>query len=150
MLFDTARQTLEEITGTDLKIVNTSSDRSTRGDIEKVAYLENIGDENQTRYDTRQTTIRIENEDGEIYAEVIIHELENAALLDWVEVIDAECRGHGVGRSLHEDAVKYIDQKLNAERIYTKIENPQMVSVNLDTGFKQVEEDVNGNWYVRN
>lgn len=149
--FETAKRLFNERVDESLTISKTESPRSTRGDVQTVAHLEQIGDNNQERYNTTQVTIQIVNNKGKAYAEVITHILDNApvALLDWVEVVDQKHRGHNIGRTLHENAVNYIDQKTNAKRIYTKVENPRMQSVNIDTGFKQIETQNNENWYRR-
>jgi GNAT superfamily N-acetyltransferase len=147
--FETSLRLLNEAVDEDLEVSIIPSPRTTLGDVTTIGEFEGLG-ENE-RLDTEQHTIQFINENLEYYARVIIHILDDipAALIDWVEVVDEENRGNGIGRALHEEAAQYIDKETGAERIYTKVENPKMVSVNVDTGFQQVESSNKDIWYVR-
>lgn len=147
--FETSLRLLNEAVDEDLEVSIIPSPRTTPGDVTTIGEFEGLG-ENE-RLDTEQHTIQFINENLEYYARVIIHILDDipVALIDWVEVVDVENRGNGIGRALHEEAVQYIDKETDAERIYTKVENPKMVSVNIDTGFQQVESSNKDIWYVR-
>lgn len=147
--FKTSLRLLNEAVDEDLEVSIVPSPRTTPGDVTTVGEFEGLG-ENE-RLNTEQHTIQFINKNLEYYARVIIHILEDipVALIDWVEVVDVENRGNGIGRTLHEEAVKYIDEETGTERIYTKVENPKMVSANIDTGFQQVKTSSKDIWYVR-
>lgn len=71
----------------------------------------------------------------------------SVSLIDWIEVVDREHRGNSIGRALHEEAVRYIqEEKKDVNRIYTKIENPKMRGVNIDTGFQEIDTETNETW----
>lgn len=150
--FQATLRQLNNLVSKDLELLVTTSNRTTRGDISTAAQLEGYQSQYTDRYETTQTTVQVVNDDGEVYAEAIIHTLDNdpsVALLDWVEIVDHEHRGNGIGRTLHEEAVNYIENELGAETIYTKVENPKMQSVNIDTGFKQIDAPSLDAWYKR-
>lgn len=128
------------------------SPRSTRGDVHTIAQFED-NENKEGRYLTTQVTIHIVDNTGKIYAEVIIQTFDNmpVSLIDWVEVIDREYWGNGIGRTLHEEAVRYIEEeKTEVNRIYVKIENPRMRTVNIDTGFKEIDDKSNEIWCRKN
>lgn len=160
--FQRSKRRLSDIVGRDLEVMLMRSPRSTTGDIGTVAELEELSDAGETykdvdtgtterRFATEQTTVEIANDDGEYYAKVIVHFLQdyNVALIEWVEVVDDRCRGHGIGRMLHEEVVEYIDAELGARVTYTKLENTRMQGPVLDSGFRQVEAATTEPWYKR-
>lgn len=148
--YQQSNQLLEQLTDENLEINITQSPRSTRGDIQTVAQLENLPTADQERHNTQQYTIRIQKPTGEYYTEVIIHILdeEPIALIDWIEVIDQQHQGHGLGRTLHEETIHYIDQQTRATKIYTKLENDKLQQTLIDTGFQQIN-NTKDPWYYR-
>jgi GNAT superfamily N-acetyltransferase len=145
--FKSSLRIISNLVDEDLTVSICESERSTKGDVHTVAKFEGCENDGQ-RYKTTQITVHISNHTGEIYCEVIIHIFDNipVSLIDWIEVVDRENRGHNIGRTLHEEAVRYIEKEKNIDRIYTKIENSRMRSVNIETGFKQVENGSNEVW----
>lgn len=148
--FDVSLRKLNQVVDDDLEVSIIPSPRATRGDVTTVAEIEGLSYDGEW-VDTKQHTIQFLNDSSEYYAEVIIHILQDvpAALIEWIEVVDREHRGNGIGRALHEEAVQYIDTKTDVERIYTKIKNPKMQSANIDTGFRQIDVDDKYPWYMR-
>lgn len=159
--FQQSKRKISNIVGEELEVFLTTSPRSTKGDVGTIVEMEELDagtqkydvdrEEKVTSYSTQQTTVQIQNKDGEYYARCIVHYLQEygVALIEWVEIVDDECRGHGIGRMLHEELVEYIDLELGAEVIYTKIENSKMQGPALDSGFRQVESPTKEPWYKR-
>lgn len=150
--FSATRQRVDALVADDVEVSVVQSPRSTRGDVGVVAMLEGVDDGSGERFETEQTTVQVVNDAGEVYAEAIIQVLpaeEPVAMIDWVEVVDVECRGQGVGRALHEDVVQFIESQLGVARVYTKLENPSMQGPVLDTGFQQVDAPSTSAWYRR-
>lgn len=151
---DVSFETTENIINT---IVNedviSSIDRryqSRSGDIVSVANFEEYNESEHV--ETEQHFIRFVSENDNVHAKAIIYLLEkdnSVAHIDWIEVVRPEHRGEGIGRSLFEEIVQYLDKLSDVETIYIKLENSNLQRVVLDTGFIQMDSSTTAAWYIR-
>lgn len=148
--FETTENAISNTVGEDIISSINKTYQSKSGDIVSVASFE--GYTETEHIGTEQHFIKFVSEDDTVYAKAIIYILEqdkSVAHIDWIEVVQPEHRNEGIGRALFEDIVQYLDELPEVDTIYIKLENPNLQSITLDTGFAQMGSSMKDVWYIR-
>ena len=156
--FKTAKQLLTEHTNEQLivnitqstKTIQTAPTIEQTKQLQTVAQLESLKNSEPNQPTIKQYTIRIQNKSGEQYSEVLIYTFTNspAALIAWINIVNKDHRGYTIGRTLHKEAVTFINSNTSVKRIYTNIQNTRMKTVTIETGFQPITHN-SGQWYLK-
>lgn len=131
---------LSEYCEENISIKVSRSERDNSGSVFTIAELEGITTGEKDQLKTDQTTITFRNDtdtEKAIGTYYVLQEDSSIAVIEWIEISDERAWGKGLGRLFHELVVDHIDQTTNADRIYSQLEEPNLQSVLIDSGFVQ-------------